>query len=600
MKKRLISLLLVCCMLVTMLPVTALAEAAPRTLTKGIEAAPTNPFHDVKTSDWYHDAVLYVYANNLFTGVSDTEFNPNGTMTRGMFVTVLGRLAGVDAKLYSGQSQFDDVSAKDYFAPYVAWAAKHGITTGTGNGKFSPNALINRQQMAAFFARYFEVFNIQYNVSGNDTEKPADFSQVDDWAKDGVELMWQTGLLVGDGVNFNPTAQATRAQAATICQRLDEAVETWYCEPGQPSEREQLDAETGESDESGRAILHYTVSFYDGDRLIDELTANAGYPLGKLPSVEKSSKEGAVLVGYYYDPEFTQPFHADRLVRENLDVFAKYQEIEKQEVLMARTFTQLDQDPDLSFCVERQTNPTAGEVDVDKLAATVRSVDGSEPVKLSAEDNDDGTYTLYAEDGWNEGCSYELTLADGWVFTGKETTIRTASFTIFMEEVENIRMGDGIIYIEDTPDMDYEIDGICHEILTAAVANGLDEEDEIGMFNYGEDELAVGDILCIYAGIDPRERDNNNGSHAMMPAVYVQVCDVDGDVVEFSALDKSAQQGLYEIPDNFPLRVDALPDAPEGVFASVDELIDLLDEPTYMSVFGEDEGSCEAALPRVS
>ena len=82
-------------------------------------------------------------------------------MTRGMFVTVLGRIAGVDTADYAGQTPFKDVPANMYYAPYVAWAAKHGVTSGMGDGTFSPDGLINREQMATFFVRYFEKFDVE-------------------------------------------------------------------------------------------------------------------------------------------------------------------------------------------------------------------------------------------------------------------------------------------------------------------------------------------------------------------------------------------------------------------------------------------------------
>ena len=62
-------------------------------------------------------------------------------MTRGMFVTVLGRMAGVDADRYQGESSLSDMPADAYYAPYVAWAVKHGVTAGTGGGKFSPRCV---------------------------------------------------------------------------------------------------------------------------------------------------------------------------------------------------------------------------------------------------------------------------------------------------------------------------------------------------------------------------------------------------------------------------------------------------------------------------
>ncbi|MBQ4525411.1 MAG: S-layer homology domain-containing protein, partial [Bacteroidaceae bacterium] len=206
-----------------------------------------NPFKDVKETDWFYDSVQYARINGFFSGTSKTTFDPNGTMTRGMFVTVLGRMAGVDTKEYEGQSAFSDVPATKYYAPYVAWAAKHGITSGTGDGKFSPDALINRQQMATFFVRYFEAFDIEYGVESGTTTVPADLDSASEWAKEPILKLWNRGLLVGDGTNFNPYGNATRAQAATLATRMDEVVETWYKEPDAASDRVKIDPTTGEA-----------------------------------------------------------------------------------------------------------------------------------------------------------------------------------------------------------------------------------------------------------------------------------------------------------------------------------------------------------------
>ena len=149
MRRRLVSLLLAVVMVTAMIPAQA------------IDALQTvdeiSPFADVDINDWYYDAVRHVYENEIFNGTSETEFSPDGTMTRGMFVTVLGRMAGIDVDEYTGETPFTDVSYSAYYAPYVTWAAKYGITGGTGDGKFSPNALINREQMATFFVRYLLV-----------------------------------------------------------------------------------------------------------------------------------------------------------------------------------------------------------------------------------------------------------------------------------------------------------------------------------------------------------------------------------------------------------------------------------------------------------
>ena len=158
MKKRILSLLLVFTMALSLMPATAFAARG----TQEPSVLPENPFTDVKETDWFYDAAQYAQINGFFNGTSATTFTPNGTMTRGMFVTVLGRMAGVDAKRYQGEASFKDVPKNAYYAPYVAWAVKYGITAGTGGEKFSPNARISREQMAVFFVRYFEQFGVDY------------------------------------------------------------------------------------------------------------------------------------------------------------------------------------------------------------------------------------------------------------------------------------------------------------------------------------------------------------------------------------------------------------------------------------------------------
>ena len=144
------------------------------------------------------------------------------------FVTVLGRMAGVNPVEYTGRVAFDDIPQDAWYAPYVAWASKYEITTGVGNGKFDPDGLINREQMAVFFVRYFEAFGVDYGTDVNITTIPKDIDSVSPWAQEMVLKLWKTGLLAGDGVNFDPLGNASRAQAATLCMRTDRAVKTWY------------------------------------------------------------------------------------------------------------------------------------------------------------------------------------------------------------------------------------------------------------------------------------------------------------------------------------------------------------------------------------
>lgn len=329
-----------------------------------------------------------------------------------------------------------------------------------------------------------------------------------------------------------------------------------------------------------------TVSFYDGDRLIDSLQVERGMPAGEIPSVGKSSKANAILLGYYTDKDCTEPFYANNPVTQDMKVYAKYKEMGGTEELNLTSFAQMDQSPDLSFEIWRKS----GTVDP-KEAAILIVKDGSDPVELSIEDPDgDGIYTVKAVDGFLEGCSYELMLADGWAFYEKEDTIRTAAFSIAMEEVENLEMNENIIYIQDTPDMDYTVaDGVYEELEPDMAQNG-------GSFVYdGQEVLKADDILCIYVGTNPMERDPKNGSELLDPAAYVKVTAVNGSEVSFEPLGSEDQIKLYNIPDNFPICVEELPAEDTG-----NVTIDGLDRDMYALMMGEEDGTYDNALEKLA
>jgi len=584
MKKRLLSLLLVVCMSLTIFPMEALAltmqDIQKMTNKEKLELL-RNPFEDVSEKDWFYDAIQYVRINGIFNGVSETAFDPQGTLTRGMFVTVLGRMAGVDKENYEGQSVFADVPAEQYYAPYVAWAYKHGITTGTSEDAFSPNAPVSRQQMATFFVRYFDAFGISYDTGIKVESTPADLHLVADWAKAAVLKLWETGLLNGDGVSFDPASNATRAETATLCMRTDGAVEVWYKEPGEPSGRVAIDPKKIKLNYATTESVYF---FDDTGKCFDEISTWSGSPLGHMPPVEKYSRPGKVLVGYYLDKEYTKPFYAENPVNNDTVVYAKYQDMQDDTVLNLTTFTQMDQDPDLTFEIERISGNTSA-----RNAAELIVKDGSEMVELSITGSGD-TYTVRAVGGFNEGCTYELQLKDGWIFSGKPETIRTASFSIAMDEVNNLTMGKDIVYLQDES-------GDILDVLSAY----MNSESRKNTFAYDGDDLAEGDILCVYMGAHPEDRadlanddDPENDIALTDPALYVKVEDVDAGIVEFAALDEQDQLKLYEIPDVFTFYVDTMP-AGAG---AVD--LETLDISFYETAYGKEEGTLEKAKTKVN
>lgn len=176
MKKQFVSLLLVLCMVTSALPMQALATEIVKQENTALEQQSyVNPFIDVSEKDWFYSAVEYANVNGIFAGISANEFSPYGTMTRAMYVSVIGRIAKADiSKL--GAPAFVDVSPDAYYAPYVTWALEKGITSGTGDNTFSPNALITREQMAALTMNYFESYGIHYGKGEADKTPPLGYS----------------------------------------------------------------------------------------------------------------------------------------------------------------------------------------------------------------------------------------------------------------------------------------------------------------------------------------------------------------------------------------------------------------------------------------
>ena len=167
--------------------------------------------------------MAFVAARGLLTGTGNKVFSPDGAMTRGMFVTALGRLAGVTPE--NDQSRrFTDVKADAYYAAYVEWAAQKGIVSGTGEGLFTPDAPVTREQMAVMMTNYAQQMGYAIptplaavTFADNDT--------ISAWAAKEVAAMQRAGIINGkDGNRFDPQASATRAEVSAVLRRFVESV----------------------------------------------------------------------------------------------------------------------------------------------------------------------------------------------------------------------------------------------------------------------------------------------------------------------------------------------------------------------------------------
>ena len=178
-------------------------------------------FTDISSSKWYYNAVSNVTSKGIFAGTSYTTFSPDMEMNRAMLVTTLYRYSGSPA--VTSSTTFTDVDSNRYYADAVAWAEKLGITYGTGDNRFEPNASVTREQIMTMLYRLYG----SAGWTANGTKTLSDFTDggtVSGWAKDAAKWALSVGVINGYGNGtLQPTATANRAEVAQIYYNLPQA-----------------------------------------------------------------------------------------------------------------------------------------------------------------------------------------------------------------------------------------------------------------------------------------------------------------------------------------------------------------------------------------
>lgn len=159
---------------------------------------PELPFYDVNANDWFFDAVCSVYYADLMNGVTDTLFDPDGTLTRAMFWTMLARVDGVDT-----------TGGETWYSKAQDWVIAKGVSDGE-----DPTGALTREQLVTMLWRLNGEPVVNYLITAPDA------SQISDWALEAMRWAASTGLIEGDETGaLTPTANTTRAQAATFMVR---------------------------------------------------------------------------------------------------------------------------------------------------------------------------------------------------------------------------------------------------------------------------------------------------------------------------------------------------------------------------------------------
>ena len=187
----------------------------------------TKKFTDVADDAAYAQSVYDVVARGLFNGVSETEFMPDGSMTRAMFVTVLGRLDGFAVK-DAMPTGFNDTPADQYYSSYVVWANENDIVNGYEDGTFRPDNQVTREEAMQIIWNYCTYKGMTPDEGQTWAVRMpyADTNKVSEYAVNAG--MWNAihGYFTVDGEeNIRPTEEATRAEVACAMKVLADEIE---------------------------------------------------------------------------------------------------------------------------------------------------------------------------------------------------------------------------------------------------------------------------------------------------------------------------------------------------------------------------------------
>lgn len=546
--KRIISMLLVVVMLVSMVPTSVFAEN--KTIQKSY------PFTDIVEQAWYEKDIEYVWEHKIFYGLTDTTFGPDEALTRGMFVTVLGRIVQADIDAYTEQV-FPDVDPSAWYGKYVAWASDKGIAYGMENGDFEPDSYVTRQQIAAFLYRFLMMEGI--DVDGAEL-KYNDKNLIADYAKDAAAVCLELGFIVGDSSNtFRPNDNANRAEASAICTRLHKYLN-----------------EEGNSDVVNyyNVKIDYPVSMSAEDKDATIMPAEQIVVGGDLVySMPTPYREGYIFNGWYYDSNLAVLAGTEDVIDKNMTLYPKMVKGDESTLLESGALNYVAAlDVESSYKVKVQAPSLDA---VEKGISFIAVSDGNKELEFTVTDHKDGTYTIYPKEGLEPGKTYQIIATDRETLANPDNPVpldneyvlfihedqvepkevRYYNIFTYREEEDQLRIDDNVQFIDFSEVSGFGMEEAAGLYSVRMSKNGdvslLNNETE-GTFIYeGTPALEVGDIVAIHRGdIDEENRVLEEDTEV----AYVEITQVDG--VTYSYVTAKSTDVLF-LPDVIPVPVSA-------------------------------------------
>ena len=253
--------------------------------------ADDSPFSDVKTTRWSYEAIKYAVEQGYMNGVGERKFDPAGSMTRGMVVTVLYRREGSPEVVF--RDDFADVKAGKYYSDAVIWAKDEGVVNGVTETTFEPNGKITREQLATMLSRFSERCLVSVPERADLSGYP-DADKIHSYARDALAWANEANLIKGmsDGT-LSPRGYATREQFATILQRFDDTFTLVYNEPVVRSHYTEPEYPLVDN-----ADVYVAVDGDDGaDGSFDHPLATFAGAVAKVREI-KGTKEGDIVVAF--------------------------------------------------------------------------------------------------------------------------------------------------------------------------------------------------------------------------------------------------------------------------------------------------------------